>query len=107
MYCNKLFDFERKYAAKGLSYEQRRKRRLKEAKPVIEAFLAWADSQPASGNSRLAKAITYIRNRRDSMFTYLEDGRCSLSNNPSENSIRPITVGRNYALDRIMFCDVA
>ena len=28
------------------------------------------------------------------MFTFLEDGRCSLSNNPSENSIRPITVGR-------------
>ena len=28
------------------------------------------------------------------MFTFLEDGRCSLSNNPSENSIRPVTVGR-------------
>ena len=28
------------------------------------------------------------------MYTFLEDGRCSLSNNPSENSIRPITVGR-------------
>ena len=25
---------------------------------------------------------------------YLEDGRCSLSNNWSENSVRPITVGR-------------
>ena len=25
---------------------------------------------------------------------YLEDGRCSLSNNLSENSIRPFTVGR-------------
>lgn len=27
------------------------------------------------------------------MMTFLEDGRCGLSNNPSENSIRPITVG--------------
>ncbi len=27
-------------------------------------------------------------------MTYLEDGRCSLSNNISENSIRPVTVGR-------------
>lgn len=27
-------------------------------------------------------------------MTYLEDGRCSLSNNLSENSIRPVTVGR-------------
>ena len=34
------------------------------------------------------------RNRRNFMLTFLEDGRCSLSKNPSENSIRPITVGR-------------
>ena len=27
-------------------------------------------------------------------MTYLEDGRCSLSNNLSENCIRPVTVGR-------------
>ena len=27
-------------------------------------------------------------------MTYLEDGQCSLSNNLSENSIRPVTVGR-------------
>jgi hypothetical protein len=28
------------------------------------------------------------------MMTYLEDGHCSLSNNLSENAIRPFTVGR-------------
>ena len=27
-------------------------------------------------------------------MNYLEDGRCSLSNNLSENAIRPFTVGR-------------
>ena len=27
-------------------------------------------------------------------MTYLEDGRCSFSNNLSENSIRPFTLGR-------------
>ena len=27
-------------------------------------------------------------------MTYLEDGRCSLNNNLSENSIRPVNVGR-------------
>ena len=40
------------------------------------------------------RAVTYIRNRKDTLMTYLEDGRCSLSNNPSENSIRPVTLGR-------------
>ena len=33
--------------------------------------------------------------------TYLEDGRCSFSNNLSENAIRPFTVGRKNWL----FCD--
>ncbi|MCQ4783487.1 transposase, partial [Anaerostipes hadrus] len=36
----------------------------------------------------------HIRNRKDSLMTYLEDGRCSLSNNLSENTIRPITIER-------------
>lgn len=31
-------------------------------------------------------------------MTYLEDGQCSLSNNLSENSIRPVTVGRKNLL---------
>ena len=31
---------------------------------------------------------------KDTLMTYLEDGHCSLSNNLSENAIRPFTVGR-------------
>ena len=45
-------------------------------------------------NGKLKKAKTYILNREVFLMTYLEDGRCSLSNNLSENSIRPVTVGR-------------
>ena len=47
------------------------------------------------------KAVTYARNQKVYAETYLHDGRCSLSNNPSENSIRPVTVGRKDWL----FCD--
>ena len=47
-----------------------------------------------TGNSKFAKALTYFKNRRNDLMTYLEDGHCSLSNNWSENSIRPVTVGR-------------
>jgi hypothetical protein len=94
MYCNKLFEYERKFAERGYRPETRMKRRLKDEKPVIEAFIAWADKQNVSGNGKFAKAVTYLRNRRDYLMTYLEDGRCSLSNNWSENSVRPITVGR-------------
>ena len=94
MYCNKLFDYERKYAERGYKPETKMKRRLKDEKPVVEAFINWADKQVISGNGKFAKAVTYVRNRREYMMTYLEDGRCSLSNNWSENSVRPVTVGR-------------
>lgn len=40
------------------------------------------------------KAVNYVLNRRGTAETYLEDGRCSFSNNLSENAIRPFAVGR-------------
>ena len=45
-------------------------------------------------NSKLNKALNYVVNRKELLSTYLEYGRCSLSNNLTENSVRPITVGR-------------
>lgn len=63
--------------------------------------MAWIDKQNAPHGSRLARALTYTRNQQNYMMTYLEDGHCSISNNMSENSIRPITVGRRNWL----FCD--
>ena len=94
LYCNKLFEYERSYKEKGLSFKQIHNRRLKEQKPVIEGFLAWLRQVNPGSNGKLKKAITYIKNREEFLMTYLEDGRCSLSNNLSENSIRPVTVGR-------------
>lgn len=94
LYCNKLFEYERSYKEKGLSHKQIEKRRLKDQKPVIEGFLSWIKQVNPGSNGKLKKAITYINNRHDSLMTYFEDGRCSLSNNLSENAIRPVTVGR-------------
>ena len=45
LYCNKLFEYERSYREKGLSYKQICNRRLKDQKPVVEAFLAWIYKQ--------------------------------------------------------------
>ena len=68
---------------------------------MIEAFLSWAERQTPVKGTRLAKAITYVLNQKPYMMTYLEDGRCRLSNQISENAIRPVTVGRRNWL----FCD--
>ena len=94
MYCNKLFEYERSYREKGLSFKQIYNRRLKDEKPVIEAFLSWADRQNPQTGDRMIRALNYINGCRPYMMTYLEDGRCSLSNNASENSIRPVVLGR-------------
>ena len=94
LYCNKLFEYERTYKEMGLSYKQIENRRLKDQKPMIEGFLSWLKQVNPGSNGKLKKAITYIKNCQEYLMTYLEDGRCSLSNNLSENAIRPVTVGR-------------
>lgn len=94
MYCEKLFAYERRYREKGLSLTQIKNRRLKDEKPIIEAFLAWADHQHPQSGDRIIRALNYINGCRPYMMTYLEDARCSFSNNLSENSIRPVVMGR-------------
>lgn len=101
LYIDKLFMYERSYREKGLSHKQIYSRRLKDEKPVLEAFWSWFDKLRPVRGSRLDRAQKYIANRRANLQTYLEDGRCSFSNNLSENSIRPFTVGRKNWL----FCD--
>ena len=56
--------------------------------------MSWLDQlQPKSGD-RIIRAINYSNGCRPYMMNYLKDGACSLSNNLSENSIRPLVVGR-------------
>ncbi len=93
-FCNKLFQYEDSYKKKGYSYEKRKEMRLQQEKPVLDAFWSWFDSLRPVRNTRLDKAVTYVQNRREYLETYLEDGRCSFTNNLSENAIRPFTVGR-------------
>lgn len=93
-YCNRLFDEERKCREKGYTSEQRKDHRLQKEKPILDAFWEWLANQDPKKGTRLAKAVNYAQNHKEEFMTYLEDGRCSFSNNLSENSIRPFTVGR-------------
>ena len=101
MYTNQLFDIEDKIRQKYKTFDAIKEARLKQEKPIIESFLSWLERQNPIRNSRLDKAVTYIRNRKDYLASYLDDGRCSFSNNLSENCIRPFVVGRKGWL----FCD--
>ena len=94
-YCDRLARLESTITSNcGADHEKRKQMRLEKEKPVLEAFWAWVDSQHPTRNTRLDKALTYVKNRRETSMTYLEDGRCSFTNNLSENAIRPFTLGR-------------
>ena len=101
MYINQLFHLEDVIKRNYTSFDAIKKARLEKEKPVVEGFLSWLDQQTPVRGTRMDKAVTYIQNRRSCLITYLEDGRCSFSNNLSENAIRPFTVGRKNWL----FCD--
>ena len=100
-YCDALFKIERYCREQKFTAEQRHAYRNKKAPAILKAFWAWLDKQNPTKGSRLDKAVTYACNQKIYAENYLQDGRCSFSNNPSENSIRPVTVGRKNWL----FCD--
>ena len=96
-YCNQLFELERKYDEEEIGDEERGKRRELEAKPIAEAFFAWAESMETQvlPNSKLEVAITYALNQKQRLMNYFLDSRLELSNNRCERKIRPFTIGRN------------
>ena len=93
-FCNKLFEIEK--ALENLSSEERKSERLKQEKPVLDAFWSWVDSSKGHilPKSKLSEALNYASNQKKELMNYLLDGSCSISNNLAENSIRPFTIGR-------------
>ena len=93
-FCSKLFEYERISQNKKHTFEQKKVYRLEKEKPILDAFRIWLDEQKPRKESRFETAVKYAQNRKDTLMIYLEDGHCSLSNNLSENAIRPFTVDR-------------
>ena len=95
-FCDALFALERDFA--DLSFEERRKARLKKSQPLMDEFFAWAQKSTthilATPQSVTGKALAYALGERNYLENFLKDGRCELSNNRAERSIRPFTIGR-------------
>ena len=93
-YFAKLFQLEQSFAE--LKPEERYTKRLEQAKPVLDALLAWAnDLIPwTAPKSALGKALHYLKEQWPYLVQYLEDGRLELSNSRAERSIKPFVVGR-------------
>ena len=95
-YCNLLFEIEQGLAEK--TAEERYNERLKQAKPVLDAMFAWANSRTAAPKSALGKAFTYLKEQWPYLTNYLKDGRLELSNNRAERSIKPFVIDRKNFL---------
>ena len=95
-YCNLLFKIEEALA--DLSPKERYDQRLKQAKPVLDALLAWANTRAAAPKSALGKALSYLKEQWSYLLNYLNDGRLELSNNRAERSMKPFVIDRKNFL---------
>lgn len=95
-YCNLLFGIEQEIADKPA--EQRYTERLEQAKPILDAMFAWANSRTAAPKSALGKAFHYLKEQWPYLTNYLKDGRLEISNNRAERSIKPFVIDRKNFL---------
>ena len=95
-YCNLLFGIEQEIADQ--TAEERYNQRLEQAKPVLDAMFAWANSRAAAPKSALGKAFTYLKEQWPYLTNYLKDGRLEISNNRAERSIKPFVIDRKNFL---------
>ena len=95
-YCNLLFGIEQEIADK--TAKERYNERLEQAKPVLDAMFAWANSRTAAPKSALGKALHYLKEQWPYLTNYLKDGRLEISNNRAERSIKPFVIDRKNFL---------
>lgn len=89
-----LYDIERR--GRALSIEERTALRGREAAPLLEALHAWlkATRVTVANGGGTAKAIDYSLKRWPALARYASDGALPIDNNPVENAIRPVCLGK-------------
>ena len=93
-WIRKLYEFERE--AKGYDPAERFEHRKMKAVPLLKDFKLWLDALrlKISEGSGMAKAMDYTLRRWPALIRYLENEAYPIDNNPLENNIRPIAIGR-------------
>jgi transposase len=94
-----LYAIERRAADEQLSHEQVLQLRQGEAVPIVEALGKWMQQTyiEVLPKSAIGKALAYSIERWKQLMIYTTDGKLNIDNNPVENAIRPVAVGRkNY-----------
>ena len=93
-----LYAIEARIRDQGLTGEAKRAYRLTHAKPVVDAFFAWAEAQVQRAallpSNPLTKALHYALERRVGLSIYLTDPDVPIDTNHLERALRPIPMGR-------------
>lgn len=89
-----LYAVERE--AEGMTADDRHAHRQAHARRKVEALLDWLEGlrPKINSGSATAKAVDYLLRRKAAFTAYLDDGRFPIDNNPVENAIRPVALGR-------------
>jgi transposase len=85
-------------AMKEKSVEERARRRQETSQPLLEALHLWLlnTRRTVADGGALARAIDYSLRRWPALARYATNGFYPIDNNPVENAIRPIAIGKNY-----------
>ena len=89
-----LYDIERQ--CRDMTLAARQEHRREKVVPLLKELNAWllATRQSVANGSGTANAIDYSLKRWDALVRYAESGNLPIDNNPVENSIRSIAIGK-------------
>lgn len=94
-----LYDIERKAKQQSCHAQQLLQLRQTESLPILLSLGKWMKEEYVKvlPKSSIGKALGYSIERWNELMIYTTDGRLNIDNNPVENSIRPVAIGRkNY-----------
>lgn len=94
-----LYAIERTCKEDLLNFEERKAVRQQQSVPILESLGNWMKEEyvKALPKSAIGKALAYSIERWERLSRYAENGMLNIDNNPVENSIRPVALGRkNY-----------
>jgi transposase len=94
-----LYAIERKAKEQKLTADKIFEMRQAEALPILGSLGKWMKETYLTSlpKSTIGKALRYSIERWPELMIYASDGKLNIDNNPVENSIRPVAIGRkNY-----------
>ena len=90
----KIFELESQYKNDNLDPDSIVKKRVQDQIPIKEKLYKLIYETSYTPNSSIYAAVNYVKENRDDMWTYLENGYLEPSNNIAERAVKPFVIQR-------------